>query len=123
MLAYSIDLRSRVLKACDDGMKTRAVAKTFHVSESWVRRVKQVRREEGRVDPLPQRRMQTCKLAPFYEAIRELIAAQPDLTLAEIRRKLDLVVSLATLWKAVDDLGLTVKKKLSGPPNRTVSTF
>ena len=122
MKSYSSDLRGRVLEACDAGEPTKKVALRFKVSPSWVRRVKQTRREEGRTEPLPQRNRRICKLAPFYDAIRELIAAKPDLALVEIRRKLGLVVSLATLWKAVDDLGLTFKKKSSGPPNRTAPT-
>lgn len=118
MISYSIDLRSRVLEACDAGEPTMKVALRFQVSPSWVRRVKQIRREEGRTTPLPPRNGRTCKLAPYYDAIREVYAATPDHTLAELRRKLELVVSLATLWMAVDDLGLTFKKtrlaKLTG---------
>lgn len=109
-----------MLEACDAGEPTKKIALRFKVSPSWVRLVKQVRREEGRVEPLPQLRPRTCKLAPYYDAIRELITAEPDLTLVEIHRKLDLVVSLATLWKAVDDLDLTVKKKSPEPPHRPV---
>ena len=126
MKAFSIDLRTRVLDACDAGQPTRKVALRFKVSESWVRRVKQVRREEGRVEPLPQVRPRTCKLAPYYEFIRELITAQPDLTLEEIRGKLAVVVSMGTLWKAVRDLDLSVKKNVPGsrtrPPRRPEET-
>jgi len=44
---YSQDLRDRVLAAHDRGMKTKQIADTFRVSCSWVRRVKQRRRETG----------------------------------------------------------------------------
>src|SRR5438309_525675 len=56
MRAYSADLRERVLADCDAGLKTRAVARKYTVSESWVRRLKQVRRESGRTTPTVQRR-------------------------------------------------------------------
>ena len=47
MKSYSIDLRSRILEDCDAGMTTRVVATKYRVSESWVRRLKQRRRETG----------------------------------------------------------------------------
>lgn len=43
MRAYSMDLRQRVLADSDDGMKTRAVAAKYRVSEAWVRHLKQRR--------------------------------------------------------------------------------
>ena len=107
----SMDLRERVLAACDAGGATRAVAARFAVSESWVRRLKQRRRDEGRIAPKPSRNKRLPKLAAFGDRIRELIATTPDLTLAEIREKLGLAVALATLWAAVARLGPTVKKK------------
>lgn len=52
MLPYSKEMRRDVLSACDAGGGTRAVALRFDVSESWVRRVKQERRELGKTGPL-----------------------------------------------------------------------
>ena len=49
MKAYSKEFRSEVLAACDSGQRTREVAKQFKVRESWVRRIKQERRESGNV--------------------------------------------------------------------------
>jgi transposase len=51
MDAYSREFRRDVLAACDGGGGTRAVALRFGVSESWVRRVKQERREQGKLAP------------------------------------------------------------------------
>ena len=44
---YDAKFRGEVLAACDANEGTKAVALRFHVSESWVRRIKQVRRETG----------------------------------------------------------------------------
>ena len=49
MEAYSKEFRRDVLAACDAGEGTRSVALRFKVSESWVRRIKQERREQGKV--------------------------------------------------------------------------
>ena len=42
---YSQDLRDRVLRAYDRGMKTKQIAEIFQVSPAWARRVKQRRRD------------------------------------------------------------------------------
>ena len=50
-VAYSKEFRREVLAACDSGRGTREVALSFDVSESWVRRIKQERRELGKTAP------------------------------------------------------------------------
>ena len=49
MQAYSMDLRERALLDSDAGMKAAAVAVKYRVSGSWVRLLKQRRRETGDV--------------------------------------------------------------------------
>jgi hypothetical protein len=39
-----------------------------------------------------------------------LIAARPDATLVEIREALPTAAALSTLWRAIDQLDLTIKK-------------
>ncbi|HMP06051.1 MAG TPA: hypothetical protein PJ982_06860, partial [Lacipirellulaceae bacterium] len=51
MEAYSKEFRRDVLRACNAGGGTREVALRFDVSESWVRRIKQERREQGKLAP------------------------------------------------------------------------
>jgi transposase len=118
---YSSDLRTRVLADCDHGLATRAVAAKYTVSESWVRRLKQRRRETGETAPRPRPPRPTT-LAPHLGRLRELVAARPDATLAELRSLLGVAVCVATLWAAVRRLGLTVKKKSSARPSRTGPT-
>ena len=117
MRAYSTDLRERVLADCDAGTGTRAVAEKYRVSPAWVRRLKQ-RRRNGELAPRSSRNRRQRTLVPYYDRIRELIAACPDLTLAELHAQLKVVVGLTTLWEAVKLLGLTLKKKSSVPPSR-----
>ena len=56
MSPYSKEIRREVLAACDRGEGTWAVALKFRCSKSWVRRVKQERRELGKTAPLLTRR-------------------------------------------------------------------
>src|SRR5262245_12596456 len=109
MRAYSMDLRERVLADGDGGLGTKAVAAKYSVSPARVRRLKQRRRETGETAPRPSRNRRTPVLAAHAGRIRDLLAAAPDLTLAAIRQRLALAVSLSTLWAAIRGPGLTVK--------------
>lgn len=110
MQAYSREFRRDVLSACDAGEGTRAVALRFGCSESWVRRVKQQRREEGKLGPAQTRR-RTPRWAPLKEAICKAIASTPDMTLSELKEELGTDLHTTTLCRALKALKLTVKKK------------
>ena len=123
MEAYSLDLRKRVLAACDAGHGTKEVAKQFGVSPSWVRRLKQRRRELGTIEPLPGRYGQPPKLTEAdLRSLSDLVAQHPDATLDELRRQLDLPVSLSSICRALQNLKLSFKKKSCTPLNRTGQT-
>ena len=64
MKADSMDLRERVLKDSDAGIRTREVAVKYAVSESWVRRLKQRRRENGETAPRSSRNRLQPKWLP-----------------------------------------------------------
>ncbi|MEW4490660.1 hypothetical protein AB1L42_21430 [Thalassoglobus sp. JC818] len=66
MQPYSKEFRRDVLAACDAGGGSRAVALRFNVGESWVRRIKQERREQGKTTPTPTRK-RTPKWMPEVE--------------------------------------------------------
>lgn len=108
--SYSLDLRKRIMKACDKGGKTKAVAERFEVSESFVRTLKRRRRVTGKIEALPKNSGPKPKLKAHENKLRALIAAQPDATLEELRERLGVDVQLSTLWYAIDRLGLSVKK-------------
>ena len=101
MRAYSMDLRERVLRDSDAGMTAAAVAVTYHVSASWVRRLKQRRRETGKIAPRQQRYGRHPVLAPQLQTLAALIPEQPDRTLADLQVALRTSASLATIWRAV----------------------
>ncbi|MEM1099048.1 MAG: helix-turn-helix domain-containing protein, partial [Planctomycetota bacterium] len=93
--AYPPEWRLRVLAACDRGMTTRKVAGVFDVSESWVRRIKQVRREQGRTTPLPRGGVTVVKVDP--ERLRDLVEAHPDATAAEYHAMLNVDCSVSAV--------------------------
>jgi transposase len=122
MDSYSIDLRKRVLEDCDVGVSTRQVALKYRVSESWVRRLKQRRRESGEIAPRPSRNKRQPRWLPYADRLQELVAQQPDATLRELRDRLGVSLSLMTLCRALRSLQLTFKKKSSMRPNKTAPT-
>src|SRR5262245_54436462 len=124
MIAYSLDLRARVLSACDDGMETAEAAETFSVSPAWVRRIKQRRRETGELGPRRRSRLgPTRVLDGRDEELRELVRTHPGLVAEEYRDLLGAPVAVITVWRALRRLGLTFKKSPSAPPSRTGPTW
>ena len=119
MRAYSMDLRERALLDSDAGMKAADVAAKYRVSGSWVRLLKQRRRDTGEVAPRVQRHGRRGMLEPHLHTLAALMAAHPDRTLAELKDALATPASVPTVWRAVRALGLTVTK--NGPPVRTRS--
>ena len=118
---YPQELRDRVLAACDDGLKTRQVARTFRVSAAWVRRIKQRRREEGRTTPKPMGGATVVKID--LARLRELVVQQPDATLAELRQRLDCGCGASAVCMALQRLGLSLKKKRCTRRSRTAPTW
>jgi transposase len=114
MKPYSIDLRERVLKDCDAGLGTRAVAAKYAVSESWVRRLKQRRREDGSIEPRAATPGPAPALAAHHDRLQALVREAPGLTAGEYRDRLGVRVAVVTVWRALRRLGLTFKKSPAG---------
>ena len=125
MEAYSKEFRRDVLAACDAGEGTRAVALRFKVSESWVRRVKQERREQGKLAPHTKRRRRKV-WEPHAEWIVAKLDEQPDVYLRELvaaaKEELGWDVSDVTLSRACRALRRTRKKRRVRRPNSNVRT-
>ena len=104
MRAYSMDLRRRVLADSDAGLATKPVAEKYGVSRTWVRSLKQRRRETGEIAP---RVGGGRKPKIDRQRLVALVAAQPDATLAELRERLGVQCSLSAIWMALDKLKIT----------------
>src|SRR4051812_19369281 len=112
MRAYFTDLRDRILADGDRGLTTRAPATKYSVSESFVRKLKQQRRETGTTAPRPPGRKAPPGWLAHPDAIRAACRARPDATLEELRQSLGLTCSAATLCRVLKALRLTLKKNL-----------
>ena len=111
MAAYSLDLRKRVVRACERGVAVAEVATRFEVSVAWVYRLRQRRRATGSIAPRKQTKFRGRTLSGDEELrLVALITVRPDATLAELQQALPTRAALSTLWRTIDRLGLTVKK-------------
>jgi transposase len=119
MRPYPIDLRERVLNDCDAGPGTTAVARKYSVSPSWVRKLKQQRRETGAIEPRAAAPGPKPTLGPHADRLREAARAEPDLSAEEYRGRLGVDVAAVTVWRMLRRLGLTHKKSRPGRPSRT----
>src|SRR6476661_8143930 len=122
-MAYPMEFRVLVAAAYDECGSSLEVAEEYDCSESWVRRLVQRRRQTGSLEPLAPKRPDTHKLDDAdLEHLRALIAAKPDMTLAELAEALGHKASVPTVWRATQALGLPLKKRPSTPPSRTGPT-
>src|SRR5215218_917021 len=98
-MAFSLDLRQRVLTDCQAGLTYAAVARKYTVSAEWVRLFYNRFRETGEVAA----RSHATRRRPYHvrhEAeLRAAVAARPDRTLEQLRRHLGGGVSTGTLRK------------------------
>jgi|SRR6267378_307945 len=124
MRTLSLDLRERILASYDNDEGTRAeVGHRFRVSLGMVKKLLQQRRRTG--DIAPRHHYAGRKpmiIAAHRSRLRALLAKKPDLTLKELRGAMELKCSLQAIHLVLGKMGLTYKKRHSGPASKTVQT-
>jgi len=119
---YSQDLRERVIAAVDTGTGAYSAAPLFRVSVSYIYKALIRRRTTGEVTARPSGGGPKPKLASHDDALRARVAAEPDITLAELQAWLlaerKVKVSIGCLWNRLQFLGLPLKKSHSALPSR-----
>lgn len=112
--AFSVDLRERVLADYDEGVGPAELARQYRVCERWVYKLVKQRQDLGSITPLYGKPGPKPKLASHLDELRTLVDQHPDATLEELRQQLPVAVCLTTVWKALEDLKLTLKKSPEG---------
>jgi transposase len=120
----SLDLRQRIVASYDEGEGTREdLARRYRVSVGLVAKLLHQRRHTG--DLRPRHRFSGRKpklLGTHRRQLRELVRQQPDLTLQELQAALGVDCTLQAIHYVLADLGLSYKKRRSGPANKTGRT-
>jgi transposase len=114
MEPYSAEFRAEVLAACDANEGTRAIAARFKVSDSWVRRIKQQRRETGQVAPKKAAPRQP-KWHAWADWLMTKLADRPDIYLrelqADLKKERGIDVCLTTICNARPSVETVAKKR------------
>ncbi len=125
MVAYSLDLRQRIVDAVEHEVGSkREIAGLFGVHESFIYKLLRQKRERGDLAPLPHGGGATAVLTEDrLMKLAALVANSPDATLAElraeIRKKSRVAVSLSTICRGLQALGLSRKKSPNSLPKPT----
>jgi len=122
---YSSEFRGEVLAACDANEGTHDIAVRFKVSESWVRLIKQQRRETGQIAPKTAAPRQP-KWQAWADWLVAKITARPDIYLRELqddlKQELGEDVCLMTICNACRALEQSRKKRRRLPASKIVRT-
>ena len=123
MKAYSLDFRQKIIETYEnEPISQRQLAKRFGVALSFITKLLKQHRETGDLIPKPRSGRPRLLNDEHLQVITQLIEDQNDLTLAELCHALDERfhgrVSEATLWRAMQQLNFTRKKKALHPSHK-----
>lgn len=114
MEPYDAEFRGEVLAVCDANEGTRTIAVRFKVSDSWVRLIKQQRRETGQIAP-KKAAPRKPKWHAWADWLLAKLAARPDIYLrerqAELKQECGVKVCLMTICNACRSLKQSRKKR------------
>jgi len=109
-MAYSMDLRLRVVAALRRGESVTAVARQFSVSRpaarDWRDRAREGRLEPGKPGPTQPRVL----TAADDRMMRQQVAAHPGITAKQLLAMLSVSVVESTVCRRLKQLGLRLKK-------------
>ena len=114
---YSKDLRERAVAMVEEGESRREVARVLDVAASTAVRWLQRWTTTGSVEAKPGIGHSRSPLKRHERWLLDLVATEPDLTLEEIRDRLEgekkLMVAVSAVWRFYDRHGITFKKSLA----------
>jgi transposase len=119
MAAYSIDLRQKILRACERPLGSqRRIADVFGVSLAFVEKVWRQHRSTGDIAPKPHAGGQKPRLGTAAQAVvRRLVDDHPEATLEEwctrVAAELGVRVRVPTMCRVLQRLGLPRKQRRS----------
>jgi len=118
MRPYPPDLRERILHAVDQGKPRAEVIRVFGVSRASIKRYLKQRRETGSLLPKPIPGRPPKKLGLLRAKLQTQLEEYPDATLEEHCQRWEaqegIKVSTATMSRAIQRLGWTRNKDISG---------
>ena len=123
MESYPVEYRQRVIALTAAGMKSGKIASMLGVTASWVRWVKRLHRSGQPLEPKSRANQRRSLAQREGERLRARVAEHPGTTLEDLKRELGLDASITCIWNALQELGLSLKKKRSTPPSKIGRTL
>lgn len=117
MKPYPKELRVRVVDAVEQGEhSTSEIADLFGVGMTFVKKMLRLHRAGDDLEPRHGGGPEPSLKEPERELLREQVASQPDISLDELQKALvekrNVSVSVSTISRALQELGLPRKKEL-----------
>ena len=116
---FGDDLRRKLLLAYDQGDGTlEELASRFLVSHGWAKKISAARNRSGQAERVPHKPGRKPRVgAEQQKLVIAWVASQPDLTLAEIKTKLQteagITLGVPRVWRLLRKLNLRLKKSRS----------
>ena len=119
MKPTSIDLRKRIVSArLKDGQSMGQIAERFRIAKGTVQNIIERYRDAGTVDPKPPNAGRKPAFGgALLKRLEQDVLDHPDATLAELRDRSGVAVSLVTVHNTLKRMGFTLKKSLYAPRN------
>lgn len=108
---FSLDLRERVVAACDAGDSPEDAARSFDVGVRTIYEWLELRKQTGSLAPRCGKTGPKPKLAGHLATLRKLVREKPDATLGELQSQIPVQVGITTVWQALKNMGLSFKEK------------
>ena len=119
MKAYSLDLRQKILDAYfTDGISQRQLALRFRVALSFIEKLLKQYRQTGNISPKVRIQQTPLKLnEEQLNALKEIVSAKNDATLAEIRKQLEektgVLIGISTVYRMLQMMEISLKKNIA----------
>lgn len=114
-MAYSNDLRVRVIHVVESGAAARAAARRFAIGVSTAIRWAKRWRETGSFEAKSVKGQSRSPLKQYEQWLLDLVRREPDLTLEEIQGRLKAEhrrkAGISSIWRFFDRHGISFKKK------------
>jgi transposase len=114
-MAYSNDLRVRVIHVVEGGAAARAAARQFVIGDSTAIRWAKRWRETGSFEAQSVKGQSRSPLKQYEQWLLDLVRQEPDLTLEEIQGRLldehQRKAGISSIWRFFERHGISFKKK------------
>jgi len=109
-MAIPTQIRQRIVDDCKDGITYREVAVKWRVSIGTVSNIMKGYRETGQVAPPSPSRVRKSVIEHRREEVLTFLEENKNATLNDVREKLDVPVSVVTIWRRLKNWNLSHKK-------------